>query len=113
MKLSKELVDSIAKETRQSIWLTRHNIEIAMRNLLTPFGEDGIELNEHCDGCWMPTCEVSPSVHKVITAMRYAHNILELRIDNIWVDARYNPINDLPFVFNELVSAIECELELD
>lgn len=113
MKLSKELVDSIAKETRQSIWLTRHNIEIAMRNLLTPFGEDGIELNEHCDGCWMPTCEVSPSVHKVITAMRCLHNVPEIKIDGEWTGINLKFIDDLPFLFDELISAIECELELD
>jgi hypothetical protein len=111
MKLSKELVDSIAKETRQSIVATDYLVKTAMKNLLLPFGSDGIYLNEHCEGCWMPTCEVSPSVHKVITAVRCLNDEIQVEIDGKWRAMRY--VNDLPFLFDELISAIECELELD
>jgi hypothetical protein len=54
---------------------------------------------------------VSPSVHKVITAVRCLNDEIQVEIDGKWRAMRYE--NDLPFLFDELISAIECELELD
>lgn len=108
--ITKQSLSAVASETCKALLETRLKTKRAMADLLIPFGEKGIKLNEHCEGCWMPSIEVLPNVHKVITAMRFTES-LQVEIDGNWKEMRYP--NDLQFLFSELVDAIECELELD
>ena len=86
---------------------SREKFENAMKELLAPFGKEGVELNYHCEGCYRPMCEIKPNQFSVINSLRYYNDTLSMQIDDDdkWID--YNMPCDIHFLWNELVEALD------
>ena len=89
--------------------LTNAKIQLynAMKELLEPYGEEGVELNCHSEGCYRPMCEIKPNQFSVINSLRYYNEVLSMQIDDNseWVELSM-PC-DLHFLWNELVETLD------
>ena len=82
-------------------------LEKAMRELLEPYGKEGVALNPHSEGCYRPMCEVNPNQFGVINSLRYYDTMLQMQIDD---DSEWIPLTmvcDIHFLWNELVEALD------
>jgi hypothetical protein len=89
--------------------LTNAKVQLynAMKELLAPYGEEGVELNYHCEGCYRPMCETKPNQFSVINNLRYYNDVLSMQIDDDseWIEL-FMPC-DLHFLWNELIDTLD------
>lgn len=84
-----------------------NQLQKAMKELLVPYGENGVELNYHSEGCYRPMCEINPNQFSVINRLRYHNNILQMQIDDDSEWINLTMVCDPHFLWNELVEALD------
>ena len=89
--------------------LTNAKVQLynAMKELLAPYGKEGVELNYHSEGCYRPMCEIKPNQFSVINSLRCYNDVLSMQIDDdsAWIELSM-PC-DLHFLWNELVETLD------
>jgi hypothetical protein len=82
-------------------------MEKEMKRLLAPYGEEGVELNYHSEGCFRPMCELRPNQFSVINSLRCYNDVLSMQIDDDseWIE--FSMPCDLHFLWNELVETLD------
>ncbi len=105
---TKDFIEDIYNTNTEILSNAHAKVQFAIMQLLAPFGEKGIELNDKINGMYFPSVEVAPGLHKQIKAIRFYNEILYIKVEDNWIF--YKNINDLPFLFSEIYRAIESEL---
>ena len=105
------------ESVRKQLAFAEKMAEECIINLLEPYGEDGLELNEKLDGEYSVIYEIIPNEFKKVVAVRVVKdkNLGYKLHKKVEGDTSWTTLNlsftDTRFLLDEIVSAIRAESE--